>query len=116
NEPYGYLIVGEPSASFREPLQAIGRAALYRFLLVLAAAMVLMGFAIRRLAGTSEAMARAARAEAARATAAAAIERRTKRALLQRLDELDATRDGDVGKLVAMLVGADVRMPIERTR
>jgi C4-dicarboxylate-specific signal transduction histidine kinase len=115
NEPYGYLIVGEPSAIFREPLQKIGRAALYRFLAVLAAALVLMAFAIRRIAGASEADALAARVEAERATTAALLERGSKKALFERLDQLDAARDGDLFKLVALLVGGDVPFALERS-
>ena len=112
NEPYGYLVVGEPAADFREPLQKIGRTALYRFLAVLAAAMVLVVFTIRRLAGASEAAVAEARAEAERATEAAARERRTELALLERFQELDALTQ----RIVASIAGADVEVPVERER
>ncbi len=111
-EPYGYLVVGEPSAEFREPLQRIGRTALYRFLGVLAAAMVLVAFTIRRLAGASEADVVAARAAAERATEAATRARRTELALLQRLHALDGTMQ----KIVTALAGAEIDLPVAHER
>ena len=48
-QPYGYVVIGDPSSHFREPLESITRASLLRIVLAFAAVAVVIGLSLRGL-------------------------------------------------------------------
>lgn len=46
-QPYGYVVIGDPSAHFREPLDAITQASLLRIVLAFAAVALVIGLSLR---------------------------------------------------------------------
>lgn len=60
SEPYGYVVLAEPAASFREPLLDLGRDALIRFAVVMVAIGILSLLFIRRVGVRLRALERSA--------------------------------------------------------
>lgn len=63
-EPYGFVVLAEPSAEFREPLLDLGREALLRFLVVIGLVILVFAILIRRLSTRLTRLAEAATAVA----------------------------------------------------
>ena len=71
SEPYGYVVLAEPAASFREPLLDLGRDALIRFAVVIVAIGFLALLFIRRVGVRLRALEQRAGASTAKPSAAA---------------------------------------------